>query len=124
MKQGLLLETQIEQYFKLNGIRCHHSSENEDKFKAIDLWIDGLPIQVTIGDWTTPLGLSRIKSKWDWTQFQSQSTAILVVFKPQGNKIAMFKNMAKGLVIMKKAGLKTGILLVTDKACKIVCQGK
>lgn len=125
MTRGLALEHELETYLKHNHIAVHHSTKEEDNFKAIDLWVQGLPIQVTLGDWTSKLGLAKIRTKWDWTQFQSQNKAILVVFDMNTtNKLIMFKHMIKGLVSLRRAGLTTGILLVNAEGTKVLRGGR
>jgi hypothetical protein len=121
MTAGLLLEQELETYLKHQHLPVHHASAKEDKYQAIDLWVDGLPIQITLGTWKTQLGLSKIRAKWDWTQFQSQRRAILVVFDMNTtNKLTMFRNMVKGLAKAKKAGLTTCIVLVDDAGVQIL----
>lgn len=121
MTAGLLLEKELEVYLKHQHLPVHHASAQEDKYQAIDLWVDGLPIQVTLGTWKSSLGLSKIKAKWDWTQFQSHRRAILVVFDMSTtNKLIMFRNMVIGLAKAKKAGLTACIILVDDAGVQIL----
>lgn len=120
MTQGMLLEGYVQNYCTLNQIPCAHATMHEDRFKAIDLWIDGLPIQVTLGKWQTSLDIDRVKAKWDWTQFQSGNKAILCVFDMHElNKVTMVRNMVKGLIKMRRAGLATGIILINAQGTTI-----
>jgi hypothetical protein len=112
--RGLLLEQQFETFLQHKNISVKHASEQEDKYQAIDLWVDGLAIQLTLGRWTTQLDKARVKAKYNWTKTQSRGNAILVVFdcEEQVSVRAMFEKALIALAKIKR-GAKASLVLVT-----------
>lgn len=120
MTRGMKLEQRLESFCSLNQIPCAHASVYEDRFKAIDFHISGLPVQVTLGKWKTKLDLAKVRQKWEWTKIQSQNSAILCVFDMESNQwVTMFKNMVKGLYLVRKHKLTEACLLISEENVQI-----
>jgi hypothetical protein len=113
MKRGLLLEQQFETFIAHRGIEVRHATIEEDQYQAIDLWVDGLAVQITLGRWQNKIDIARIRAKFNWTKVQSRGNALLVVFDCEEEICLneMFRNALLGLAKIKM-GAKASLVLV------------
>lgn len=116
--RGIKLEADFERFLNHRGVSVHHASEHEDRYRAIDLWVDGLAVQLTLGRWTSQLDLARIGAKYNWTSTQSGGTAVLVVFDCE-EVVCMRAMFEKALLALARiqAGTPARLVLVNrDRA--------
>lgn len=114
MTRGLQLEIDLHNYCCYNSIASAISTHHEDKMKAIDLWIDGLPVQITLQSWDTTIQLLNLRAKVKHERTINKNT-IIVVFHVNGSKLAMFKHMVCMLHAMGKKGITHGTLLIDNE---------
>ena len=118
LPRGIQFEADFERFLQLRHIPVHHATEHEDRYQAIDLWVDGLAVQITLGRWTSQLDRARVRAKYNWSQTQSNGKAIVVVFDCDEMCCvrAMFEKALLALARIK-AGAPAHLVLVTaDKA--------
>lgn len=115
--RGIQFEADFERFLHHRHIPVHHASEHEDRYQAIDLWVDGLAIQLTLGRWKSQLDLAKVRAKYNWTKAQSGGTAVLVVFDcDEINTLAMFEKAIAALARIKVGAKATLVLVTSDKA--------
>lgn len=126
-QRGFVLENQVITTLTHRAYNVRKSSKQEDKLNAIDLFVEGLPIQVTIQTWEDQIHLAGLMGKIKWTEQQSKdSKAIVVAFDKSAMACqwpSMIRRMGTAIKKMAKMGVRTHLRISSDKM-EFLCNGQ